>query len=255
MNSSSTSRNETVPVISARQGWTYHEYQVAGSTNLLAAGLPAWNAVRADTQTSGRGRFQRAWVSDVGGLWLSAVVPAGAGPEWRGLPLVAGLAACDALARFGLTGMRLRWPNDVLVGDRKLAGLLLDQFVPGLAVVGIGVNVHNHPDQADAGLQGRVARLADLLPNTPALNELALAVLHELRLAVTAVQAGEFRALLARVNALWAGPRRVELDLDGQLRRGLFTGVDDAGRLILTGEDGAAVAYEPHQVKHLTELN
>jgi BirA family biotin operon repressor/biotin-[acetyl-CoA-carboxylase] ligase len=245
---------EPAPVVFTHQGWTCHDYKVAASTNLLAASLPVWNAVRAETQTSGRGRFQRAWVSDRGGLWLSAVVPTGPGPEWKCLPLVAGLAICDALGRFGMVGTRLRWPNDVLVGDRKLAGLLLDQFAPGAAVVGIGVNVHNHPEEQDAFLKGKVVRVADLLPNPPALTELTVAILHELRMVVTGMQAGDFRALLLRVNALWGGPRLVELDLDGQLRRGRFTGVDDAGKLILTGEGTASVAYEPHQVKHLTEL-
>ena len=51
----------------------------------------------------------------------------------------------------------------VLVGDRKLAGLLIDQFQPGLAVVGIGINVQNHPQSRDASLKGRVTRLADLV--------------------------------------------------------------------------------------------
>jgi hypothetical protein len=57
------------------EGWTVHEVASVDSTNLFAAKLPVWHAVRAEVQTAGRGRFQRVWISDQGGLWLSAVVP------------------------------------------------------------------------------------------------------------------------------------------------------------------------------------
>src|SRR5690348_7055319 len=110
-----------------REGWTIHELVSVGSTNLVAASLQPWHAVRAETQTAGRGRFDRAWISDQGGLWLSAVIPAPP-PDiaLEGLPLLAGLALCEALAELGAGPLRLRWPNDVLVHERKLAGLLLD---------------------------------------------------------------------------------------------------------------------------------
>src|SRR5690349_19647555 len=118
--------------------WRLRELAAVDSTNLFAANLPAWHAVRADTQTAGRGRFQRQWVSDAGGLWLSAVVPVETNsPAWRMLPLATGVAVCDALRANGANQLRLRWPNDVLVGNRKLAGLLIDQFRPAAAVVGV----------------------------------------------------------------------------------------------------------------------
>jgi biotin-(acetyl-CoA carboxylase) ligase len=60
--------------------------------------------------------------------------------------------------------------------------------------------------------------------------------------------------LLSRIQLLWGEPRPVELDLDGTLRRGLFTGVDSEGRLILSDPNGGLSQYEPHEVRHLTEL-
>ena len=60
-------------------------------------------------------------------------------------------------------------------------------------------------------------------------------------------------SLLPRVNKLWAAPRRVELDLDGTFHAGLFTGVDDEGRLALSDEAGNVTFYEAHEVRHLTE--
>jgi BirA family biotin operon repressor/biotin-[acetyl-CoA-carboxylase] ligase len=216
------------------EGWLLHEIPVANSTNLLAADLPVWEAVRADRQTAGRGRFQRGWVSDQGGLWLSAVIPTPPKPaEARALPLAVGLAVCDALRSIGLTQFRLRWPNDVMVHDRKLAGLLLEQFVPGRAVAGIGINVSNQPAAHDPALKNQVARLADLLPAPPDLGDLAQVVLGSLRMVVLQLHAHGFASLLPRLNQLWGRPRRVELDLDGDLRRGTFAGVGPEGELLL----------------------
>ncbi len=241
------------PKLSALAGWTLHEYARVSSTNLLASGLPAWEAVRADTQSAGRGRFQRSWVSDEGGLWLSAVVPAKP-PNASPLPLVAGLAVCDALSSAGVQGLRLRWPNDVMVQDLKLAGVLLDQFSPGVAVVGIGVNVSNQPEACDAGLKNRTTRLADLLPVPPSLQALTTLLLGRLLSAVNELRAEGLVALLPRLNHLWGPARQVELDLDGEVRRGLFSGIDEEGRLILLQEHGNRTVYAAHQVRHLQEI-
>jgi BirA family biotin operon repressor/biotin-[acetyl-CoA-carboxylase] ligase len=237
-------------------GWLLHEIAIATSTNLLAAELTPWQAVRAGRQTAGRGRFQRGWVSDEGGLWLSAVVPTGPNPaDWMAFPLAAGLAVCDALRSVGLKRLRLRWPNDVLVDNRKLAGLLIDQFAPGQAVAGIGINVFNHPETHNPGLRNQTARLADLIATPPDLRDLARVMLSNLRLVVGQIQAHQFASLLTRVNQLWDGPRRVELDLDGDIRTGIFAGVGDFGELLLLNDCGNKTVYHAHQVRHLREVN
>jgi BirA family biotin operon repressor/biotin-[acetyl-CoA-carboxylase] ligase len=243
------------PLLSTFESWTLHEYQAVDSTNLIAATLPAWTAVRADTQSAGRGRFQRSWISDQGGLWLSAVVPSSPGKlARRALPLAAGLAICNALQELGVQGFRLRWPNDVLVNDQKLAGLLIDQFAPGLAVVGIGINVGNQPDVQDASLKNCSIRLADLLPTPPKLSVLTDLILRRLRTVLLELNQQSAPALFLRVNQLWGPPHTVELDLDGTLRRGLFTGVDSEGRLRLADLCGNLSFYDAHQVRHLTEI-
>ena len=233
--------------------WTVREFDSVTSTNLVAAELPAWSAVRAVTQTAGRGRFQREWISDQGGLWLSAVVPTHPSKA-RILPLLAGLAVCDVVRGLGFQDVRLRWPNDVMVGDRKLAGVLIDQFKPGLAVLGIGLNVNNQPASFNVSLQNQTERLADLLPAAPTIENLVGLLLERIQSLVEGLNAGDVRLLLARANDLWSKGRRVELDLDGELRSGYFAGVDGAGRLILLDEQGSATTYLPEQVRHLTEM-
>ncbi len=235
--------------------WRLHEHAEVTSTNLIAANLPAWHAVRADTQTAGRGRFQRQWVSDAGGLWLSAVVPVETNsPAWRMLPLATGLAICQTLRATGVKELRLRWPNDVLVSDGKLAGLLIDQFKPGLAVVGIGINVKNQPQARDANLNGHVARLADLVSPAPSVRDLAVHALASLKIVWQQVLDYGPGIILERVNALWDLPRRVQLDLDGRLISGAFVGVDARGRLQLCGADGAIDFFEPQDVRLLRDI-
>jgi BirA family biotin operon repressor/biotin-[acetyl-CoA-carboxylase] ligase len=236
-------------------GWAVHEYSSVHSTNLVAANLPPWNAVRADTQTAGRGRFERSWVSDQGGLWLSATLPCQNGkPAPRSLPLSVGLAVCEALQSLRVANLRMRWPNDLLVDGLKLAGILLDQLKSGSAIAGIGINVHNHPEIQDDALKNLTVRLADLLPACPELSQLTREILGHLRGVHQELLQFGFSALLPRVNRLWGPPRWVEIDLDGQRRRGLFTNVDQDGRLLLAEPDGASSAYEPNAVRHLIEI-
>jgi len=242
------------PRLSRVADWALHEYSVCSSTNLVAAGLPAWSAVRADTQTAGRGRFERRWVSDAGGLWLSAVLPVTVNsPAWRLLPLAIGLAVCDALGQFGVGSLRLRWPNDVLVGRRKLAGLLIDQFSPGLAVAGMGINLNNHPETGDGLLAGQTARLADLVSTTPSMPELTERVLSAVRGVWRQLSEQGPDSLVARLNPLWQAPRPVKLDLDGREVHGQFAGVDRDGRLELRSPDQPPRFFEPQQVRCLRE--
>ncbi len=236
--------------------WQVHEYPQVPSTNLVAAGLPAWHAVRADTQTQGRGRFQRDWVSDSGGLWLSGSVPLDAkSPMAPLLPLAAGLALCVVLREGGVKDLSMRWPNDLLVGRRKLAGLLIDQVMPGIAVVGMGLNVMNHPEKRDPSLQGQATRLADLLASPPSLDQLTRAVLHSLETVWDELQTASPASLLPRINALWRTPVSVALDLDGPVVQGDFLGVDSRGRLELRVPGQPNQLFEPHRVRFLRELS
>jgi BirA family biotin operon repressor/biotin-[acetyl-CoA-carboxylase] ligase len=119
-----------------------------GSTNadLVAAaarGAASGTVLAAELQTGGRGRQDRSWVAPPrSGLTFSvllrpASVPAG---RWGWFPLLAGLAVAEPLHRLGGLDVRLKWPNDVLVGERKLAGILAERAGDAL-VIGIGINV------------------------------------------------------------------------------------------------------------------
>ncbi len=236
--------------------WTLHEYGLVRSTNDVAGGLPAWHAVRAESQSAGRGRWRRVWVSDVGGLWISAVLPLeGDLGRWLALPLAVGLAVVRTLALAGVSGLRLRWPNDVLLGEAKLAGLLLEHLRPGLAVAGIGINVDNAPASVDASLRHTSTRLRDVSPAAPPIDQLAASLLVELGRVHNTMRQQGFAALLPEVNALWQ-PRQVQLDLGaGRLATGSFGEVDAEGRLALREAGGQVSWHSAGEVIQLKELS
>lgn len=239
------------------EGWTVHVAHEIGSTNSAAARLPAWHAVRARLQTDGRGRTGRAWISDEGGLWLSAVLPCpGNRARWSILPLAAGWAIVAALKELGAPGLRLRWPNDIMVGRRKLAGLLVERYNADTAVVGVGMNVHNLPEEAEPALAGATARLADLVPGGYTLDDLARLLLRSIGRAHAMIRNDEFRLIADELNVQWSQPRLVSLTLTGRSHTftGLFTGVDHAGRLLVSTERFGTRAYDASQVALLREL-
>jgi BirA family biotin operon repressor/biotin-[acetyl-CoA-carboxylase] ligase len=242
---------------SSADAWALHELDEVDSTNRHSASLPEWSAVTALTQTAGRGRHDRRWVSDAGGLWLSAVVPApGEFERWSLLPLAAGLAVCHALTSFGLAGHRLRWPNDIMIGPAKLAGILVERFRPTTAIVGIGINFDNRPEDTDPALAGAVARLAGLLPAPPSRAALRQAVLDSLRQAHALLACGQSGALVDQLSPYWRRvPVRLTLRPAAAQIDGCFTGVDPAGRLLLASSTGPARSFAPHDVELLRELS
>jgi len=135
-------------------GWgAPHYFLSTSSTQTLAkggaaSGLPEGHVWIAETQTKGRGRLDRRWESGYGGLWFSLLirprVPAGRVPP---LTLLAGLALCEAVEKVTGVSPKLKWPNDLVVSSRKLAGILTEMSGQidrtEWVLIGVGLNVHN----------------------------------------------------------------------------------------------------------------
>lgn len=130
-----------------------HFSSVTDSTNTDAlaaarAGAPHGSVYFADEQVAGRGRGDHAWHSAAGeGLYVSVLLrPAISAARLPLLPLAAGLVAADAVRETTGLPVDIRWPNDLLIGPRKVGGILVeaktDASVVAFAVVGIGINVH-----------------------------------------------------------------------------------------------------------------
>jgi birA, biotin-[acetyl-CoA-carboxylase] ligase region len=239
------------------EGWTLHTTHEIGSTNSAAAKLPAWHAVRADLQTDGRGRTGRRWVSDEGGLWLSAVVPCpGQRSRWAILPLAAGWAIIGALRDLGATDLRLRWPNDIMHGRRKLAGLLVERYTADTAVIGIGLNVFNYPALEEPALEDVTTRLSDLIPGAYTLDDLTRIILRSIRRTHAMIREEGFRHVADQLNLHWSEPRLVSITLNQRADTfaGLFHGIDSSGRLRITTERYGRCTYDASQVSLLREL-
>jgi len=218
-----------------------------GSTQDLArelarAGAPEGTVVLAGRQTAGRGRLGRSFVSPIGGLYLTVVLRPALEHMLR-LPIIAALAVARALEQVAGLRTGLKWPNDVLVGGRKLCGILVESELTGQAVnyvlLGIGVNVNAdmsaHPEiaaiatSAAAEAGRRVSREA-----------LAAAILNELEEQYLAAQAGqrvqdEWRARLDTLG------RKVRVTCGETVEEGLAEDVDADGSLILRRPDGSRV--------------
>ena len=194
----------------------------------------------ARSQTAGRGRAGRPWQSAPGAsLTFSLAWKFDCAlPQLVGLPLAVGVAIADALHACGVDA-RLKWPNDVLLDDRKLAGILIETAAAkdGIwAIVGIGINLALPPDLAD-----RIGSPATGLPPLAAAPDDVLAALLD-RLADTLAGfgAGGLAPYTGRWNALhaWTGQQVVVLDHGQPRQQGIAAGIDDSGRLLIDSADG-----------------
>jgi BirA family transcriptional regulator, biotin operon repressor / biotin---[acetyl-CoA-carboxylase] ligase len=121
-------------------------YGVTDSTNerardLAAAGAPSGTVVTAAEQTAGRGRHGRRWSASAGKALLCSAILAPLDERHRLLPLAVPLAVCDAVESLASHECRVKWPNDVWIAERKVAGVLIEARPPQWAVIGIGLNV------------------------------------------------------------------------------------------------------------------
>lgn len=198
---------------------------------------PLW--ITARTQTAGRGRRGRTWVSEPGNLFATLLLTDPAPPERAAqLSFVAVLAVHDAIVALapGLSSrLALKWPNDVLCDGAKLAGILIEAegTRPLIVAIGIGVNCRNHP--ADTDYPAIDLAAAGAAVSAEALFEaLSAAMAHRM---------AEWRSGFAPVRAAWldrAGPLGVELAVRLGTRElsGRFETLDEAGRLVLRLPDG-----------------
>jgi len=142
-------------------------------------GAPAGTLVLADSQTAGRGRAGRRWTSASGaGIWLTLIERPDDPQALEVLSLRLGLYAARGLDRFAEAPVTLKWPNDLYVAGRKLAGILVEvrwrSERAEWAAVGFGLNVTVPPDVSAAALRAGTSRVAVLRELVPALRAAAL---------------------------------------------------------------------------------
>ena len=216
-----------------------------GSTNADLAdaarlGAPEGTVHVTDHQTGGRGRLDREWVAPQGsGLAASILLRPSSVPlhRWGWLPLLTGVAVADAVAALGVRAVRLKWPNDVEVDGRKLAGILVEAVSTpdGMAaVVGVGLNVAMTVEQLPVAHATSLAVEGIEVDRRDVLN----GFLHSLNQHYSAWRAAEgspeagLASAYTNLSSSIGSTVRVSLP-DGSVEEGLVSGVDAAGRLLL----------------------
>ncbi len=222
-----------------RGDWTIVEVAETGSTN---ADLIAWlgadpvatphrTALRTDHQTAGRGRLDRRWDAPPGSNLLVSLLFREVPPSPNELTRRVGLAAVDAAAQLAGVEAALKWPNDVVVGDRKLAGILAQRVPSGPVVVGIGMNLAWAPDGA--------ARLGPADPAT------ALDALLDAIDALPAEIDDRYRTALSTIG------RRVRVERTQGDVVGRAVDVEPDGRLVVVDECAITHRFDVGDVVHL----
>jgi BirA family biotin operon repressor/biotin-[acetyl-CoA-carboxylase] ligase len=139
-------------------GYPHRHLRVTDSTNdiaraLVADGTPSGTVVTASAQTAGRGRHGRVWSAPADKALLFSAVLAPLRAEHALLPLAVPVAACEAIESLAPVECRIKWPNDIWIDERKVAGILIEARPPEWAVIGIGVNVAIAPDEFPADVR------------------------------------------------------------------------------------------------------
>ncbi len=216
--------------------WQVRLYAEAGSTNALAVADPVRHrVVVADHQQAGRGRLDRQWVTPPGAaLTFSAVFDPAVDVEWWPVvPLVAGYAVARVLGG----AARLKWPNDVLIGEHKVCGILVERVGtrPPMVVIGIGINVDQTADELPVPDATSLALTGYPVDRTELFGE----VVRSLRiwLGVFARSPHTFVDHYRGRSATLDRQVRVELPGD-RVVEGKVSDIDQHGRLVLDTADG-----------------
>jgi BirA family biotin operon repressor/biotin-[acetyl-CoA-carboxylase] ligase len=228
-------------------GSPHVHHRVTDSTNararaLAAEGAPHGTIVTAGSQTEGRGRQGRTWTAAPGDALLFSALVRGVGRDAALLPLAAALAVSDACEALVPAGARIKWPNDVWLGEphgRKVAGILLEgRPQEGWAVVGIGLNVRTREFPSELrqsatslALHGATAGVDDALDALlPALARWVAARPAEV------LDAWRSRDALRGRRVRWAGGS------------GIAAGISESGALVVETADGARVELDAGEV-------
>lgn len=233
---------DSLDVAEMKAGWPVTVLNSVDSTNAealraVAQGRTAPFLVLAERQISGRGRRGRKWVSPFGeNLYYSLVLRIDGGMrQLEGMSLVVGLAVMQALRKVGVFSAGLKWPNDVLVGNKKVAGILLELVGDPAdvchVVLGIGINVNmqvaEEVDQQWTSIRLETGQSCNR-------NALAVELSDQLETYIKRQQAGGFSVLQAEweENHLWQG-QSVSLIAGVSQIDGVVLGIDNQGALRL----------------------
>jgi BirA family transcriptional regulator, biotin operon repressor / biotin---[acetyl-CoA-carboxylase] ligase len=251
---------DSVRAAVVRGGGLWRRIEVVPETGSTNADLleradqePTGTVLVAEWQNAGRGRLGRTWTTPPrAALTFSFLIRPDLPAANRGwLPLIAGIATAAAVREVSGLDPRLKWPNDVLLVNRKAAGILAEA-AGSVVVIGIGINVSStEPELPPPGPGGLPpTSLAVAGAHAVTREALLIALLGEFERLSTAGYSPAWREEYLSWSATVGTAVRVELPGDKTLT-GTATGIDDSGRLVVAPDRGAPVAVSAGDVVHL----
>jgi len=202
----------------------------------------------AEHQTAGRGRRENTWVSAPGeSLCLSIACRFAEAPtQASALTLALGISLANALREMGVPGIQLKWPNDLLVNNAKLGGILTESFFRGgnslAVVVGIGLNIKlgaARGDIAPSEWTESVSSLADVMAVMPSRGQLSVIVIDAAIEALRQFEEAGFAPFAADFAADdWLYGKDIVVDTEDRLIRGRGAGISDDGALLIATDAG-----------------
>ncbi len=199
---------------------------------LAREGAPHLSCVVAEDQTRGRGRLNREWISSRGGLWLSLILKPSLPP-----PLVyiynfaASLSLSRVLNQLFDVNVSVKWPNDLLLGKEKLAGMLSEMETRGdmvrFLIIGIGINVNNDPGNKEF----KAVSLKNILKETLSRKQILIAFLTEFQNTIREINCPEIINQWKKQTSTIGS--RVRVETFDKIYEGRAVDVDETGALII----------------------
>jgi BirA family biotin operon repressor/biotin-[acetyl-CoA-carboxylase] ligase len=246
----------TEKVATTRFGTPHRHFRQVGSTNtvareLAAAGAPHGTVVTADEQTAGRGRQGRTWTAPPGAALLYSAIVRPLGPRQSVLPLAVALAVCEVAEQLrpGVE-CKVKWPNDIHLDGRKLAGILIEaRPQDGWAVIGVGLNLTIAADNFPPELRGRAT---SLFAGAPTPTNRGYAGISRSASELSERIEEWIEAETDAVLAAWRGRDALRgREVSWEKGSGVAEGIDERGYLVVRIADGDRVALGAGDV-HLT---
>jgi BirA family biotin operon repressor/biotin-[acetyl-CoA-carboxylase] ligase len=227
-----------------------HTFDCIHSTNdeanrLALEGAPEGEVVIADSQTAGRGRFDRHWESPAGkSIYLSLILRPDISPvQSTQLTLVAAVAIAETLANFSKVKPFIKWPNDVLINEKKVCGILTEMSVDrekiNFVVVGIGINVNTDHEDFSEEIKDTATSLAMVNGSECDRNEITQAFFRKFEEWYRKYLSQGFSPVRKRYSELSClHGKRIEVVFEEERQKGVCEGIDETGALLIKTDNG-----------------
>ncbi len=226
-----------------------HFFQKLSSTmdkarEMARTGARHLTVIVAEKQTKGRGRLNRTWLSSKGGLWFTIILKPDLPPvlSFR-VNFAASLCLAKTLIKLFKINASIKWPNDILVNGKKLAGLLSEMETKADMIsfvnIGIGLNVNNSPEE----MEPNAVSIKNILNREVSRKKILTTFLDEFKLELAAIHDKNLHGENKNIIDKWKKytstiGKQVTIETSGSISHGLAVDVDSSGALILQQENG-----------------